>query len=57
VPEESGKTADRDANERYDVPMGQSNQEPPDRERKNPSSLLDLAAEDGSPDPTLDLLG
>lgn len=58
--EQSGKTSDRDANERYDGPQ------PDQRNVSSPpnamplvqdESLLSLPAIDGSPTSTLDLLG
>jgi hypothetical protein len=58
----SEKSGDRDANERYDGPQAESNQEPkrpnPDESKiENAGDLLSLPATEDTAPSTLDLLG
>jgi hypothetical protein len=56
--EETGKTADRDANERYDGPShGNSSKQEPDIAKIDTESMLSLPAYDDSEKAILDLMG
>lgn len=59
--EESSKTQDRDANERYDGPTSERRQSQPEQKPEPTSgesnSILSLPADDNSEGSTLDLLG
>ncbi len=57
--EESGKTGDRDANERYDGPQqsGTATEREASTTANESESMLSLPAGDGQDETTLDLLG